>query len=178
MAAGEPVLVPFDTRGGSYLSGWDRSGLEPLFMVSELKRAGAIAILVAHGSSQSCSTMLPDRFTYRLDPSRIWLGPQPDWDNARSGRSTEKGNNQAVVLNGIRGHEWVLSQIDQALIVQGGWSPIEGHETLYRNATEVPTVELNFTRHSNSGLLRGALQQFCCDLPFVSYRDWLLHISS
>ncbi len=168
LAGSDPVLVPLSETGGTYLSYWDQSSLEPFLLVSEIRRAGTPALLVIDGNAGLTSWAGGGSFTYRLNPHPLWTIPPLS-------RPAKVNGKKAVVQAGMRGQQHVLARVGDPFLVQSGFagSSQEFHETLLKHAAPLPAIELTFLRDAQSGLRFAPLQHFSCRLPRTSLRDWL-----
>jgi hypothetical protein len=169
--AGKPVLVPLEGNRASYLSYWERSAVEAFFLVSELRRAGADAMLVVDEAAAAASPAKGGGFIYRLEPDTLF------WGSDTTSKSTDAQHRKAIVLSGIRGFDRVLKQLGNPLLVQAPFGPAETAEanaTLSPNATEMPSIDLNFVELPRNRRL-DPLRLLTCELPWPSLADGLFH---
>jgi hypothetical protein len=168
-AAGQPVFVPLEGNETSYLSYWERSAVEAFFLVSELRRAGADAMLVVdEAAAAAASASKGDGFIYRLKPNTLF------WGSGATPKSTDAQHRKAIVLSGIRGYDRVLERLGDPLLVQGPFAPANSNATLSPNSTEMPSIDLNFVELPRNRRL-DPLRLLTCELPWPSLADGLFH---
>jgi hypothetical protein len=164
VAGGAVVVIPLEPAVRPYLTFWDRSGIEPLYLAAELRRRGVAVAFASHAPSRK------GKVTMRLVPHPAWQKPRPATRGRRHGAA-------AVAIAGMRGVDTVLSRIVDPLLVACSFAAAIRYDlTIADPQVGLPSVEMTLPCEPASILARpAALAGAFLPAPF-DLGNWLFDL--